>query len=245
MPEPVLRDEYYKTNSDYTELFANQQLLYRGFAQKLLSAIKERALNSSSLLDVGCGGGFLVEVATEMGFEAEGIEENVELVRWCKHRGIKVSNTRLSDLSAGGEKKFDVIVFSAVLEHLQRPEKALLECKKLLNPDGIVLISQASYDGLLPSVFPWGWYGWQPHEHYWHFTPNSLRQMAQQAGFREVFCIRDSLHHAWFLSGELKILIGRNLAAVLARIGARIGRGDSFNMILTFAPALEKFGEVA
>lgn len=234
VPPPVITPEYYVENQRYDELFMQKAPLYRTFAANLLSVL-EGIVNAKGarLLDIGCGGGFMVEEAGKKGFAAEGVDANAGIVAWCQQRGLKVFQANVLDMDLAIESKYDVVVLSAVLEHLQDPDILLTHVRqKLLKAGGLVLVSQASYDGLLPRVFSWGWYGWQPQEHFWHFTPEAMEKLANKTGYRVVTCKRNALHHPWFVQGNVKELLGRNLAAVLGRLGNIVGMGDSFDMLL-------------
>ena len=162
---------------------------------------------------------------------AEGIETNETMVAWANQRRLSVSSGNVRFLKAKG-RRYDVVVLSAILEHLDNPYELLQSCRELLNSGGVVLVSQASFDGLLPKVFPWGWYGWQPKEHYWHFTPASFAKLAASSGYETVKLVRGSLYHSWFCKGGVKVVIGRNMATLLARLGNMLNQGDSFNAVL-------------
>ncbi len=232
LPPPETSGDYYDDNPHYDVQFSSQRDLYRRFARELLSTLDGMVEPAGKrLLDVGCGGGFLVEAASAAGFLAEGIDANRNMVNWCIQRGLNVRQGDVTMLKRTG-RRYDVIVLSAILEHVYEPEKLLGDCKSLLTGDGVLLIAQASCDGLLPLAFPWGWYGWQPKEHFWHFTPDSLRKLAGQSGFLCARTVRTTLYHPWFMSGGIKVIVGRNIAALLARLGQALGKGDAFNMIL-------------
>ena len=231
IPAPYLSPNHYQNNERYDELFVSNALQYRMFAKGLLSMLDGR-MEKGRLLDVGCGGGFLVAEALEQGFDAQGIEANEGMVKWAKEQGVPVSTCNLEDKKAKHEK-YDVIVFSAVLEHLEHPREILHICTELLKENGVILISQASFDGLLPKVFPWGWYGWQPVEHYWHFTPESFEKLAESCNMEMVSCRRNSLYHKYYLSGGMKTIIARNLATFLAKLGEKKGMGDNFDCLIS------------
>jgi len=232
-PPPSVELDFYEENEKYDSLFIGKENLYKKFATYLLGMLKhnEDVIKGKRLLDVGCGGGFLVQSANEMGFKASGIDANAGMVRWASERGIPVEQGDIQQ-KISKASKYDVIVLSAVLEHLSDPSGLLIDCKKLLSPGGVILVSQASYDGLLPRIFPWGWYGWQPQEHYWHFTPNSFSKLAMSCGLNMSRCRRNSLYHQFYTSGGVKVLIGRNLATFIALVGNLIGMGDNFDCIL-------------
>ena len=90
---------------------------------------------------------------------------------------------------------YDVIVLSSIIEYMEKPLELIAACRKALNPGGVILVYQAIYNGLLPSVLPWGWYGWQPKEHYWHFTDRSLNTLFQKLNYKIIKSKKLSLHH--------------------------------------------------
>lgn len=235
IPAPKLENTFYENNIRYEDLFSEKSELYLSFAKELLTSFPEVKENpiGKRLLDIGCGGGFAVEYAAILGYKAEGIDANEKMVQWGQNKGLNVYKSDAMELSETKNGKFDIVLLSAVLEHLENPLELLRHIKcSLLKPAGIILVAQASYDGLLPKVFPWGWYGWQPKEHYWHFTPNSFKLLAERAEFSVIRTKRISLYHPWFLTKKPQELVGRNVSAVLARAGEKIGLGDNFYMLL-------------
>lgn len=237
-PEPKTTIEYYEDNKNYDALFTKGKDLYESFARNLLGQIKEKAIGKNNkLLDIGSGGGFLVSAANKMGFLAQGIDANRSVIQWAKSQGLPVEQGDVEEKILNHEQ-YDVVVLSAVLEHLSNPKLLLLQCKELLKPGGILLVSQASYDGLLPKLFPWGWYGWQPEEHFWHFTPDSFKRLASSCDLNVIRCERNSLYHDFHFSGGLKTIVGRNLATLIARLGVKVGRGDNFDCIMSKAHEL-------
>jgi 2-polyprenyl-3-methyl-5-hydroxy-6-metoxy-1,4-benzoquinol methylase len=91
------------------------------------------------LLDVGCSMGFLVNEANKIGFTSVVIEVNKQCIDEGKklYQGIDLF---LTDLEKYNEEKFDVITSFNVIEHLDNPIQFLLECKKRLSDDGIIVI---------------------------------------------------------------------------------------------------------
>ena len=239
-PAPTTNSEYYEKNEKYDSLFMKNKNLYMKFAHDLLSLIGTRMIYAEKrLLDVGCGGGFLVEAAIENGFNATGIEYNQDIVSWAKKRGVPVEQGDLKSKLKDSDK-YDVVVLSAILEHMSDPASLLTDCKKILNPGGIILVSQASFDGLLPRLFSWGWYALQPREHYWHFTPKSLNKLTDVCNLQMLQLQRNTLYHHYYTSGGVKNIVGRNLATILARLGNMFQRGDSFDCILAAKITSEK-----
>lgn len=232
-PAPKTDFEFYQNNFTYDELFLSNGSLYLSFAEDLLEFIGNSEQSRRRLLDIGCGGGFLIQAAKDRGFDARGVEANVNMVNWALARNLDVFAGNLDEYVESYKEFFDFIVLSAVIEHVEDPARLLSQSLKLLAPGGLIVISQASFDGLLPVIFPWGWYGWQPDQHYWHFTPNALIKMAENHGLKVERIKRYSLYHPWYFRGGFKNIIGRNLATLISRLGSLLGRGDGFYITLS------------
>lgn len=235
-PQPTGGSEFYEENEKYSNLFDEDSRKYRKFAKELLSILDDQIeqVGGKRLLDIGCGGGYLVEEAAKKGFSAEGIEANIEVAERGRKRGLDIYTEDVEIFSAS-ENKYDVIVLSAILEHVKDPVKLLNESLEMLDKSGLLIISQADYDGLLPKVFPWGWYGWQPEEHFWHFNKKSLLYLADVCGVELRKMRNTSLYHKWYFSGDVKTIAGRNLATLIARFGGLLKQGDSIEVIVAYS----------
>ncbi len=100
---------------------------------------------SSVALDVGCGQGSLGRAIAERGHSVWGIEANAEAAD--KARG-RLSQLIQEDITAVpeirkklGTQKFDILVFSDVLEHLPDPFSIFKSYMDFLKPGGMVLVS--------------------------------------------------------------------------------------------------------
>jgi 2-polyprenyl-3-methyl-5-hydroxy-6-metoxy-1,4-benzoquinol methylase len=90
-------------------------------------------------------------------------------------------------------KSFDVIVLAEVLEHLLRPDKVLLECKRVLKDDGRLVLTMpniASIKNLISILFLGKvTYAAEPNatSHYGHvcdYWPNRAKEVIEGAGFK-------------------------------------------------------------
>jgi SAM-dependent methyltransferase len=134
------------------------------------------------LLDVGCGSGDMVRLAGEAGLVASGIEFSPEAVRYAREaRGLDV---REGTLEAGAypDGAFDAVSLFHVLEHLPDPVGTLREARRLLTPDGRVLIQVPNFASVQARLFGARWHAVEAPRHFHQFTPGTLTRAVEAAG---------------------------------------------------------------
>lgn len=98
------------------------------------------------VLDVGCGGGFLLEELARRGHSGVGIDLSPE--------SVEIARARLADIGAGGRLDaqvgsayepprgpFDLVCLTDVLEHLEDPRACLRALRGQMAPGGLLVIS--------------------------------------------------------------------------------------------------------
>lgn len=99
------------------------------------------------ILDVGCGNGvFLTFPLGEHGYSVTGIDIHKPSIEFANLKNnsanINFLVSRIEELvSRETHHKFDVIIFSDILEHIEDPIVLLRSARSLLNENGIILIS--------------------------------------------------------------------------------------------------------
>lgn len=94
-----------------------------------------------SLLDVGCGMGKFLRLATEMGLKTSGID-----ISEVANKAARNNSPDSEILSGLGEELpwqdnlFDYLVCLGSLEHFYRPKDAIREMARVLKPDGLACI---------------------------------------------------------------------------------------------------------
>lgn len=210
----------YDEQCDYFENYLNNEKLFRSFFKPLIKFISHH-ISSGKLLEIGCSVGFLLDEAIKCDYLVEGVELNKKAAALCSHKGIKVNNCYLKEcLFLDGA--FDVVVLSHVLEHITDLNSFLDEIYRILAPTGFIVLSQPTYAGLVPMMLKNGWYGWQPKDHVWHFTPESISSVLKNSGF-EVKGVETSSMYYPFGFGIKTIFV-----ALLARLSGIFGLGDQF-----------------
>jgi len=98
-----------------------------------------------SLLDVGCGPGHGLHMFTTKNWEVVGLEPDPQ--RSCigvKEWGLDIRTTTLEDFET--DKRFSVVSFIQVLEHLQDPVECLKRASELVDDDGHIYVEVPFFD---------------------------------------------------------------------------------------------------
>jgi SAM-dependent methyltransferase len=87
------------------------------------------------ILDVGCGlGDFLLFYR-----DIVGVDINKDCVNYCKSFNLNVE-LMVVDILPFDDNSFDSIILDNVIEHIENPSNLLSEIKRVLTPNGILLV---------------------------------------------------------------------------------------------------------
>ena len=100
-------------------------------------AIEQFSAPGQHWLDAGCGTGQFAAFLGTLGHRVTAIDASSEMVRLCQVPAIVASVEQLPFPDA----TFDGILCSSVLEYLDSPSVALTEFRRVLKPNGCLLVS--------------------------------------------------------------------------------------------------------
>lgn len=153
----------------------------RSFYLALKKHAKRLPPAGARVLDIGTAGGAFLDAASQYGYEACGMEPSADLVARGKLRGLNIEQGTIENhnFELGS---FDMVCLWDVIEHLPDPKAALLEVKKLLKPDGILLINYPDI-GTWQAKIAGKRFWWILSVHLHHFTPKSIADICKRTGF--------------------------------------------------------------
>lgn len=128
MPERVSDKEMAAAYSHIYSHAVPNHSLYGAFdrrAQQFYSWIKDHAEPGASIIDIGCGRGFLLRWLIASGYKAEG----TEIADWLLEPGgdlygLGVRKLYHHELGTMADESYDLVLSSDVIEHLQTEEEA-------------------------------------------------------------------------------------------------------------------------
>jgi 2-polyprenyl-3-methyl-5-hydroxy-6-metoxy-1,4-benzoquinol methylase len=160
--------------------------LYRRTYQRRYRAIARHFPQPGEVLDVGCAAGFFLSVMKERGWRTQGVEVSAYIADFGRQSyGLDVLVGTLDEVSPQlGERKFDLITFWDVIEHLPDPVAVLKKAAEFLKPGGRLLLETQNVRSLFARVMGRRWQHYKHHEHLYHFDPSTVRELCKKAGLR-------------------------------------------------------------
>jgi len=147
----------------------------------------ERFISEGKILDVGCNGGFFLEILSH-DFQKHGIEIDREAVKFAnntyKDFGKNVVCGPLEN-APYEDSSFDVISMRGTIEHMTDPVNAIKKVSQLLKQNGLFCIT-ATPNGMsvAADLYRNQWTLFHPVQHIWHFSPKSLSIICQRFGLK-------------------------------------------------------------
>jgi SAM-dependent methyltransferase len=136
------------------------------------------------ILEVGCGLGYFTYALSRAGFDATGVDISRVAVGKARRRyGDRFVCADLLSSGDDGLGRFDVVVCTEMIEHVEDPRAVLRAMRELLEDDGELVLTTPN-----KSAFPGNavWETDLPPVHLWWFTPGSIGFLATGAGFSGV-----------------------------------------------------------
>lgn len=153
-------------------------------------------------LDIGCGTGINASKLDSLGFKVSGVDLSETAIKKFKEQGYDGLVYDVSSDIPFDDNTFELVFVSEVIEHLDDVSSFLIEIKRVLKPQGCLVLSTPN------SVF-WAYrlltlLGKSPSEvqhpgHLRFFSPRLLKKLLKESGLSE---IEMSARNMYFIVGE-------------------------------------------
>ena len=158
-----------------------RKIALRGHVSFITRAARNRA--GLRLLDVGCGGGALLGLLKQRGFQVTGVDFSSEAAKVADmENGVQVVVGSLEE-AGFPDRSFDIVTLFHVMEHVTNPRQVLAEVSRILRPDGVVVLQVPNVDSWQFKVFKAKWYGLDIPRHVIDYPQNAMLQLLGDSGF--------------------------------------------------------------
>ena len=149
-------------------------------------------VDTGRFIDVGCGTGYLLsKVKSSTHWDVFGVELSGKACAFARD-SLGLENIVNSDLAGANYDSnfFDIVHVSEVLEHVPDPLAFLRECRRILKPNGLFLLSLPNGDSDRQGLIDYWRLNRRPpghaSGHIYFFSPASLRFLMEQSEFEVI-----------------------------------------------------------
>jgi SAM-dependent methyltransferase len=163
------------------------------------------------VVELGCGPGHMLEFLQREGFRrVEGIDVSAEQVALARERGLNAHVADVFEYLAREHGRLDAVLALDFIEHFDRNEVTRLAAllHEALTEGGRLILQTPNGSGLFPGQVISG-----DLTHMTIFSPGSMRQLLQAAGFGD-FRFLESGPVAKDLRGRIRLLLWRAIKRV-------------------------------
>lgn len=184
LDESELKKIYSSTyrEEDSRRFFAPLEALIRVLRVRRCRTI-ERLGKKGRILDVGCGRGDFLLLMRERGWAPTGLELDERIERHGKSVGMDLRAGSLDSVTFP-DNHFDAVTFWHVFEHIRNPEWVLKECRRILKPGGVLLISVPNTGSLQARLTGKHWFHLDPPFHLYHYSLRNIKRLIEGVSFK-------------------------------------------------------------
>lgn len=206
VPGPGRIGQYYKSEDYISHTNTSKGLINRLYkvVRKTTLRRKRRLVcdvtkkRHGDLLDVGSGTGAFVDEMRTNGWNVVGLEPDEDA---RKAAGGKADLRDINELFNLHAASFDGITLWHVLEHVHDLENYLQQFRKLLRPDGTLIVAVPNYTCYDAVVYKEHWAAYDVPRHLYHFSPLSMKLLMEKNGMEII-----SYRPMWFDSIYISLL---------------------------------------
>ena len=185
-PQPKAEElsGYYESDAYISHTDSKETIIDKLYqiVKKITLSNKLKLLNSfktadKNLLDVGCGTGDFLLICKNNGWTVTGVEPNEKAKNTTKNklRGTQDPEIYSEINQLISEAQFDVITLWHVLEHVPNLEAYISTLKKLLKPNGVLIVAVPNFKSYDANYYKQFWAAFDVPRHLWHFSKKSIQ----------------------------------------------------------------------
>lgn len=190
-PEESDLGRYYKS-----EDYVSHSNTKKGFINSTYQTVRKYTLlkkleliskyfKTGTILDIGCGTGEFLNTCKLAKWKTIGIEPDKDAREMAiKNFGLDVRGE--DELKNLPDASFEIISMWHVLEHVPRLNERVAELKRLVKPNGMIIIAVPNCNSLDAKIYKEHWAAYDVPRHLYHFTPRDMDSLFVKEGLKVV-----------------------------------------------------------
>lgn len=184
-PQPSLENlgKYYESVDYISHTDSKRSLFEKAYHFVKSIALKNKLdlINSlqpdkGRILDIGAGTGDFLSVAKQNGWQTIGVEPSDKAKAIALKKGVSFVE-QTSELE---NYSFDVISMWHVLEHVPNLDNQMKELKRLLKPNGTLIIAVPNFKSFDAKYYGKFWAAYDVPIHFWHFSKKAIKMLFEK-----------------------------------------------------------------
>jgi 2-polyprenyl-3-methyl-5-hydroxy-6-metoxy-1,4-benzoquinol methylase len=175
--------ENVKNNHDPLDFLCEHEQSYWGIKMALFKILK--AVPDSRVLEIGCGFGYLTFALNRAGLNVKGIDISEGAINYAIAKfGDYYSCVSLNEYAETNPARYDIIVMTEVLEHLNDIPCFMKIAKQLLTSDGKLILTtpdKSAFDKIS------NWCTDLPPVHSWWLSRRSIERLGDKLSMKVTF----------------------------------------------------------
>jgi len=188
-PEAKKLASYYKSENYISHTDSKKSLLDRVYQRvrsytlkKKLKLINSFHTEEKNILDIGAGTGDFLKTCAENGWSVNGVEPNKTARNIAAKKAIHNGGLFFESIDELKKEEnaflsFDVITMWHVLEHVPNLDETIFNLKKLLKPEGVLIVAVPNFKSFDAAYYKEFWAAYDVPRHLWHFSQTAIRRL--------------------------------------------------------------------
>jgi len=187
-PRPIFSDLKNRYGDNYFDYeFSNQNnffdLMKLGLRDIDFESLFRNVQEIKTFLDIGCATGLLLNHMKNKGWDCHG----VEICRESAEYGMAQFNLNIFigtlEQASFPDTFFHAVHLSHLIEHVPDPSALLLEIKRILKPEGYMVLTTPNVSGMQARIAGKNWRSAIP-DHVYLFSKKTMKRLLRIAGFK-------------------------------------------------------------
>ena len=143
-------------------------------------AIEKIDLPTNAIIaDIGAGTGAFLNKVAKSNWNITGLEPDAGARKICKDK-YNIDLAPAHEIFSLKDQQYDAVTMWHVLEHVHELHEYMEEIKRVLKPNGVVLIALPNYTSEDAEHYKESWAAYDVPRHLYHFAPTAINNLVAQ-----------------------------------------------------------------